>query len=233
MPLSFEPRTARTPAISLALVLMLAGASGCAKHAPAAKVAASVTRAPVAPATSANSVTFEAMSLGGASEHEDESEHATDRPRTPLSDVEIASLVDQINMAQLLDARLALSRAHAPAVKRIASLVSNAHSRASERNVVVFRGLRGDRVQTIATSRLAEEQAQSRAVLAQQTGADFDLFYVDILGLVQQRNLDLIDHVFLPQAEDAALRASLEELRDGIGHQLREIERVRVALTPT
>jgi putative membrane protein len=153
-------------------------------------------------------------------------------PNTPLTDAQIAEILDALNVGEIEQAREVLQRSKNDRVRRFAEHMIGDHGAAKEKG----RGLERDAQISPQASSVSDEiksnGVQIVSMLDASKGFDLDRVYMDAQIVQHQQALDLIVQTLLPQAKDAQLKSTLMETRDVVAHHLQMAKDIRASLKP-
>jgi putative membrane protein len=147
-----------------------------------------------------------------------------------LSDGQIAQLADTANSGEIEQARLAIQHATNARVKAFAQHMLSAHTLIGQRMTSV---LQKESIVPAISAESATLGANARNTLASlksSTSSDFDAAYVDAQVKEHQEVLDMFDNKLIPGAQDAPLRAALQEVRPMVAEHLGEAKDIQRTL---
>jgi putative membrane protein len=147
-----------------------------------------------------------------------------------VTDPQIAAIVVAANEVDIRAGELARERATNAEVKAFAERMVTDHSGVNEAASALV-GRLGVTPEPNATSqKLTQDGEQARAALQGQTGAAFDRAYVDGEVAYHQAVLDAIDQTLIPSAQNAELKALLEQTRPAVAAHLEHARRLQGTL---
>jgi putative membrane protein len=149
-----------------------------------------------------------------------------------LTDAQIAGVMNAANDAEVQQARIAQQKAKHPRVKKFAAMMISDHGSARKKQQALL-----DKSGMIPSSSNLMTQlntdAQSTLQSLQSASAgDFDLVYMDAQITAHQQVLVALDRDLIPAAQDAELKALLEEVRPKIAEHLKQAQEIRQLLSP-
>lgn len=150
----------------------------------------------------------------------------TSEPATAPSDPEIAHIAVTANAIDIELAELAQSRASDPRVVRFAETMIADHTAVNERAAALAERLGVTPEDNPVSRGLREGAAAARAKLERRGGTEFDRAYIEREVAYHQAVLDALDGVLIPSAENAELRALLEEVRPAIAAHLKHAQSI-------
>jgi putative membrane protein len=159
--------------------------------------------------------------LGGASSMSGTTVPSSgNEPASTMSDAQIAECAGDVNSGEIEQARYAVAHATNPKVKAFAQHMLSAHSSIAGQMGTTLKSANitpSDSAQSLA---LKTDGQQTLASLRGKTGADFDRAYVDAQVVEHQGALDLFDKKLIPNAQNAQLKDSLQQIRPMIADHL-------------
>lgn len=142
----------------------------------------------------------------------------------PLSDNEIAAVLNTLNRGEIRQAELALQRSQNPQVLEVAERIITDHLNLQRRAESVAEQA-GLVPQENALSRRLEEQAMAiTESLEDADPEDFDRAYLDSQETMHELALRTVDEHLLPEADDAQLRELLRSAPPGLREHLEVAE---------
>lgn len=119
-------------------------------------------------------------------------------------------------------ARLAASRASDPEVRTFAEELLAAHPQEQQAERHLLDQGRTNLQPSALTERFESGARDARAWMSNESGSSFDRDFLAIEMKEQTRQLDWFDHMLIPGAHDAGLRAELVHRRSVAGRLLEE-----------
>ncbi|HEX6373272.1 MAG TPA: DUF4142 domain-containing protein [Longimicrobium sp.] len=152
-------------------------------------------------------------------------------PAAPaVTDPQIAAIVVAANQVDIDAGELAKERAADPRVKEFAQRMITDHSGVNKAASDLV-GKLGVTPEPNATSqKLTADGEASRATLGGQSGAAFDRAYVASEVAYHQAVLDAIDQTLIPSAQNAELKALLEQTRPAVAAHLEHARQLQTSL---
>lgn len=148
-----------------------------------------------------------------------------------LSDSQIAGVMRAANAGEVEQGELAVDRAENAEVDTFAMMMVEMHTDANER----LDELLSDENLSSASSTVSEQLTMdSMAIidmLEDESGAAFDLAYMQAQRTVHAAVLEIIDSTLLPSVDNDALRDELEAMRDTVNEHLERAEEILDALS--
>jgi len=136
----------------------------------------------------------------------------------PLSDAQIARITNNLNAAEIDQAKLARTKAKDAQVKAFAERIIKHHTEAKDKQA----RLRLMTAESTLSTRLEQDTGTTMDELQANGGPSFDLEYMTAQVDEHQRVLDTIDRDLAPNAKAADLQAYLKELRPAVEAQLKD-----------
>lgn len=150
--------------------------------------------------------------------------------QSAVTDPQIAAIVVAANEVDIRAGELARERAENPEVKAFAERMVTDHTGVNKAASDLV-GRLGVTPEPNATSqKLTQDGEQARAALQGQTGAAFDRAYVDGEVAYHQAVLDAIDQTLIPGAQNAELKALLEQTRPAVAAHLEHARQLQGTL---
>jgi predicted outer membrane protein len=150
----------------------------------------------------------------------------------PLDDGQIAEIVDVIDTQQIQTAQLGVD--HGSDAETRAFAEDLLRDQRAERKEWLVR-LAGERVSlqpSILIELFESRERAARAWLSNESGPAFDRDFLANEIKEQTRQLDWLDHMFMPGVHDADLRAELQRRRAITASRLASAQRLSLRLVP-
>jgi len=141
-------------------------------------------------------------------------------PAPAVTDPQIAAIVVAANDADIHAGELARERATNAEVKAFAERMITDHTGVNQAATALVQRLGVTPESNPTSQKLTQDGEQGRTALQAQTGAAFDRAYVDGEVAYHQALLDAIDQTLIPGAQNAELRALLEQTRPAVAAHL-------------
>jgi len=154
-------------------------------------------------------------------------------PPRPLTDEQIAAVVDAANTGEIDQARLAQRKALNSRVKNFAKMMIADHGRAKAQQAELLHRLGVTQVETPRSAAVRDESKRTLQSLAQTTGPEFDRAYIDVQVNEHQHAVDTIDNELIPNARSSDLRASLLDFRPTVIQHLQQAQDIQQELAST
>jgi putative membrane protein len=150
--------------------------------------------------------------------------------QSAVTDPQIAAIVVAANEVDIRAGDLARERAENAEVKAFAERMVTDHTGVNKAASDLV-GRLGVTPEPNATSqKLTQDGEQARTALQGQTGAAFDRAYVDGEVAYHQAVLDAIDQTLIPGAQNAELKALLEQTRPAVAAHLEHARQLQGTL---
>ncbi len=151
-------------------------------------------------------------------------------PAPAVTDPQIAAIVVAANQVDIDAGELAKERASDPRVKEFAQRMITDHGGVNQAASDLV-GRLGVTPEPSATSqKLTADGEASRAALQGQSGAGFDRAYIANEVAYHQAVLDAIDQTLIPSAQNAELKALLEQTRPAVAAHLDHARQLQTSL---
>jgi len=137
-----------------------------------------------------------------------------------MSDANIAAALVAANDIDVQNGQLAQSKARSSAVKQFAQMMVSTHSAAKTKTTQLTGQIGISPEPNDMISQLQMQANAKRDSLRSLSGANFDRAYMDGEIAMHQQVLDLIDQQLLPNAQNADLKALVQQMRPVIAQHL-------------
>ncbi|HEX5658759.1 MAG TPA: DUF4142 domain-containing protein, partial [Polyangiales bacterium] len=134
-------------------------------------------------------------------------------PPAPLTDAQIAKVLDAVDTGEIAQAKLAQKKSKNPKVKKFAAHMIQAHTKSSTKAKAWAKKVKLTPEETPVSQELTAKGEQNLASLESADAASFDAAYVAAQAQAHQEVLTLIDSRLAPGATDEQLKAFLTETR--------------------
>jgi putative membrane protein len=151
----------------------------------------------------------------------------------PLTDGQIAGVRKAMDESQIQQARLAEERSANSRVRDFAAELVAEHSNAKERQTELLDRFGMISIESRNSTAVEGQGARSLASLRAAKDADFDHAFLDVEVDEQQKMLDTIDHLLIPNAQNEALKAELLDLVSRVSSKVKEAFDIRRSLAST
>jgi putative membrane protein len=209
-------RSARTLALAVApAFLLLAACGGKADDAGQGTTTdtASATTAPAAPAPPPAGTDTAAAASSGT-----------------VTDPQIAAIAVAANAVDSAAGVLAQQKGTNPRVKEFASRMVTDHSGVNKQAVALVTRLGVTPEPSPTSQQLTQGGQQSNQQLSGLSGASFDRGYMDHEVEYHQTVLDALDHTLIPNAQNAELKALLQQVRPAVAAHLQMAQEIQKSL---
>jgi putative membrane protein len=149
-----------------------------------------------------------------------------------VTDPQIAAIVVAANDVDIAAGRLAATRAHNSEVKAFARQMITDHSAVNKAATDLVTKLKVKPEPNQTSQQLTQGGAQNRQALQEKRDSAFDRAYIDNEVIYHQTVLDAIDQTLVPNAQNAELKALLEQTRPAIAAHLQHAEKIQSSLKP-
>jgi putative membrane protein len=154
-----------------------------------------------------------------------------DQQATPISEADIAGIVQTANQGEVQVNTLGVSRATNGTVKTFAQQMVTEHTAALQMAQTAFTQAGVTPAQNPTTAFLQTMTQQTQTSLgATATGTAFDRAFMQSQVTMHQMVLNMIDSVLLPSAQSASIRNLLHTQRNQIAAHLQEAQQILAGL---
>jgi putative membrane protein len=140
----------------------------------------------------------------------------------PLTEAQIAKVSELVNTAEVDQAKLAQTKARAPAVKNFATMMAKHHSEALREQAKIVKRLHINSDDSATSAKLKTEGETTLANLKKADAAGFDAAYITSQIDGHQKALDLLDAQLIPSAKSPEVIDALRKGRAIVEHHLSE-----------
>lgn len=133
-----------------------------------------------------------------------------------LEDGEIVAVAVALNNGEIVTSEPAQTRASSEEVRSFADRMITDHTAANEQLQMLGIAL----VQNALSEQLTGTAVQQASALNELEGAEFDTAYMEAQLTLHRTALETLDGTLIPQAENAELRAQLEQMRAAVAEHL-------------
>ena len=156
---------------------------------------------------------------------------ATTPAATPaVTDPQIADIVVAANQVDIEAGQLAASKASNPQVKEFANRMITDHTGVNKAATDLVTRLGVTPEENPTSQQLRQSGQQNRDALQGQSGAAFDRAYIANEVAYHQAVLDAIDNTLIPNAQNAELKALLQQTRPAIAAHLQHAQELQTSL---
>jgi putative membrane protein len=183
---------------------------------------------PASSATDHGSAMNPGTGTDGASASADTKSDTLANPESEaLSDAQIARITNNVNAAEIDQAKLARSKAKDARVKAFAERMIKHHTEAKDKQAK----LKLDTAESALATKLERETGTTMSELRANMGPSFDQEYMFDQVKEHQQVLDTIDRQLLPHAKNGELQAYLKEIRPTVESHLKDARDLEAKLT--
>jgi len=176
-----------------------------------------------------NAVLFCALALSGLSLGN--FAFAADQGQAPApNDAQIAAIVVAANSVDVSAGKLAERKSHNKEVRKFAKQMVVDHSAVNKQASALVKKLNVTPEPNDTSKALEKGGHENLAHLKTLKGAAFDKAYVDHEVAYHQQVLDAIDHVLVPNAQNAELKALIQKVRPTIAEHLEHAKMIQSQL---
>ena len=149
---------------------------------------------------------------------------------TSLNDMQIAQIADTANSGEVEQGRYAALHATNARVKAFAQHMASAHAAIGQKMTAVLHKEGILPAVSAQSTKLGAGAQETLASLKTKTGSDFDKAYIDAQVKAHQEVLDTFDNKLIPNAQDASLKANLQQVRPMVAEHLKEAQDIQKTL---
>jgi putative membrane protein len=146
-----------------------------------------------------------------------------------LNDAQVAAVVNALNLGEIQEAQVAVSKAKSPDVKRFAQHMLTDHRDMQSKDAALLSRLQITPSENAVSNQLKTDAQNELSTLQNVTGRDFDREYIDSQVRAHNQALELIDRT-MSSVKSSDLRNELQKARSKIEEHLREAERIQQSL---
>lgn len=144
----------------------------------------------------------------------------------PMTDAQIAGVVDAVNLGEVQQAHMAQERASKDEVRMFANHMMTGHQAAARQQAQVLDRAGIMPEETDLSRQLRNQGQQTEQQLSGLRGDQFDRAYIDSQVRQHRAALQLLDEKLIPSAQDPAYRAYLERVRSEVAQHLATAEQI-------
>lgn len=144
----------------------------------------------------------------------------------PLDEGQIAGVIHTADEGEIAQARQAVRNAKSERVKQFAQHMVTDHSAAEAKLTALHIPSTSSQESSIAEG-LRSKSREIMEHLKSATGADFDREYIGAQITEHTKVLDLLDNKLIPNAQNAELRKTLQEIRTKVENHLSMAEKIQ------
>ncbi len=182
-------------------------------------------------------VAVTAAACGGQGEQADTTAGATagattaaTSPSTALGDPQIAHVAVTSNSIDSASGASAATKARNAQVKDFARQMVRDHGAVNKQAVALAQKLNVTPAENDVSRQLQQGAEQSRTDLGSKTGAEFDRAYIEREVQYHQAVLDALDQTLIPGAQNAELKALLQQVRPNVAAHLERAKSIQSSL---
>jgi putative membrane protein len=147
-----------------------------------------------------------------------------------LADPQIAHVAVTSNSIDSASGAMAQSKARNAQVKDFAQQMVRDHGAVNKQAVALAQRLNVTPAENDVSRQLQQGAEQARTNLAGRSGADFDRAYIDHEVQYHQQVLDALDNTLIPGAQNAELKALLQQVRPNVAAHLERAKSIQGSL---
>jgi putative membrane protein len=147
-----------------------------------------------------------------------------------VTNPQIADIVVAANEVDIKAGELAQSKAMDPGVKAFAQRMITDHTGVNQAATDLVTQLGVTPEPNPVSQQLRDNGATTRRTLEGKSGAEFDRAYIENEVAYHQAVLDAIDNTLIPSAQNAELKALLEQTRPAIASHLQHAKEIQGSL---
>jgi putative membrane protein len=150
----------------------------------------------------------------------------------PLSDAQIAKVLETVDSGEIAQAKLAQKKSKNPEVKKFAAHMIQAHTKAKAKGAALVKKAKLTPEESPVSQELTAKGAETVANLESRDAASFDAAYVAAQAAQHEEVLSLLDGRLTPSATDEGLKSLLGETRTMVETHVNEAKALEVSVTP-
>jgi putative membrane protein len=155
---------------------------------------------------------------------------AASTPSTALADPQIAHVAVTSNSIDSAAGAAARSKARNAQVRDFAQQMVRDHGAVNKQAVALAQKLNVTPADNDMSRQLQQGAEQARTDLGGKSGADFDRAYIDHEVRYHQSVLDALDNTLIPGAQNAELKALLQQVRPNVAAHLERAKSIQGSL---
>jgi putative membrane protein len=155
---------------------------------------------------------------------------AASTPATALADPQIAHVAVTSNSIDSAAGAAAQSKARNAQVRDFAQQMVRDHGAVNKQAVALAQKLNVTPADNDVSRQLQQGAEQARTDLGGKSGADFDRAYIDHEVRYHQSVLDALDNTLIPGAQNAELKALLQQVRPNVAAHLERAKSIQGSL---
>lgn|GEM_PF-84905 len=147
----------------------------------------------------------------------------------PLTEAQIAKVSELVNAAEVEQAKLAQTKAKAPAVKNFAAMMAKHHGEALREQAKLVKRLHITSDDSVTSAKLKTDADATLATLKKADAATFDAAYVKSQIDGHQKALDLLDAQLIPSAKTPEVSDALRQARAIVAQHLSDAKALQTS----
>jgi putative membrane protein len=147
-----------------------------------------------------------------------------------LTDPQIAHVAVTANSIDSAAGAAARSKARSAQVKDFAQTMVRDHGAVNKQAVALAKKLNVTPQDNDVSRQLQQGAEQAKTTLAAKSGADYDKAYIDHEVQYHQAVLDALDKTLIPEAQNAELKALLQQVRPNVAAHLERAKKIQSSL---
>jgi putative membrane protein len=152
-------------------------------------------------------------------------------PAAPaITDPQIAAIVVSANNVDIAGGKMAQAKSKNASVKAFGKMMVTDHSAVNTQATNLAKKLNLTPEENETSRGMADKGKTTADSLSKMTGAAFDKAYIDNEVTFHQNVLDAIDKTLLPNAQNAELKALIEQTRPAVAAHLKSAQDIQAKL---
>jgi putative membrane protein len=141
-------------------------------------------------------------------------------PGKHLTEAEVAAAMTAANQGEVEEGQLALQRGSSAPVRDLAQRIVTDHTSSNEQIATLVQSAGITPKENDLSRSLQQDHQAAMDTLGSRTGADFDRAFLQRQAAAHRYVLSLLDNVFIPSAQSAAMKAQLAGDRAAVAAHL-------------
>jgi len=147
-----------------------------------------------------------------------------------LRDGQVLKLVDLANSGEIEQAKLALTKATDPQVKKFAAMMVKDHTKAKQQGMQFSKTAKVEQEDSAKAADLQTQGEQTLATLKSVEPTQFDGAYMMAQVAQHQAVLDMLSNTLIPSATNPKLKSELEAMRTTVQQHLGHAQQIQQSL---
>jgi putative membrane protein len=152
---------------------------------------------------------------------------------TPLTDAQIAKVLEAVDTGEIEQAKVAQKKAKHPRVKKFAQHMIQQHTKAKQKGTTLAKKAQLTPEESEVSTQLTGKATAQLDALKTAEAAEFDALYMQGQAAQHQEVLDLVNARLIPAATNDALKSHLAETRTMVESHIKDASDIQQALATT